>query len=118
MPASLDGKLVVAISSRALFNFEEENEVFDAGCDDAYMKLQLERQEVPAPPGVAFPLIKKLLKFNTPGHQRVEVAILSRNDPVSGLRVFHSAKHHGLPLERAIFTRGAPPHKYLDALKG
>lgn len=116
MPASLDGKLVVAISSRALFNFEDENEVFDDRNDVPYMKLQLERLDMPAELGVAFPLIKKLLAFNTEALQRVEVAILSRNDPVSGLRVLASSKHHGLALERAIFTRGAPPHRYLKPL--
>lgn len=116
MPASLEGKLVVAISSRALFNFEDENEVFDDANDAPYMKMQLERLEIPAALGVAFPLIKKLLAFNTEDVQRVEVAILSRNDPVSGLRVLASSKHHGLALERAIFTRGAPPHRYLKPL--
>ena len=64
MSASLDGKLVVAISSRALFDFEEENEVFEQGDDRAYMALQLQRLEIPAKPGVAFSLVKKLLAFN------------------------------------------------------
>ena len=116
MQATLDGKLVVAISSRALFDFEEENRVFDQRNDRAYMDLQLGRIDIPAPPGVAFPLIKKLLAFNTGDTQRVEVAILSRNDPVSGLRVYASAKHHGLPIERGIFTRGRAPHGYLAPL--
>src|SRR6267142_5586957 len=92
MPYSVEGKLVVAISSRALL-------------------------DVPAREGVAFPLVKKLLAFNTPKAQRVEVVILSKNDPVSGLRVFRSAKMAGLPLERGVFTRGRTPYKYLDALK-
>ena len=91
MAASLEGQLVVAISSRALFDFEEENQVFEQSDDKAYMRLQLERVDQPAKPGVAFSLVKKLLAFNTPGAQRVEVVILSRNDPVSGLRVMHSA---------------------------
>lgn len=116
MQATLDGKLVVAISSRALFDFEEENQVFDRDNDRAYMALQLGRIDKPALPGVAFPLIKKLLAFNTEDTQRVEVAILSRNDPVSGLRVYASAKHHGLSIERGIFTRGRPPHGYLAPL--
>ncbi len=109
MPASLDGKLVVAISSRALFNFEDENRVFDERNDIPYMELQLARLDRPAALGVAFPLIKKLLAFNTEELQRVEVAILSRNDPVSGLRVLASSKHHGLQLERAIFIAFVAP---------
>ncbi len=117
MAASLDGKLVVAISSRALFDFEEENEVFEQTDDRAYMKLQLERVEQPARPGVAFSMVRKLLSFNTPDAQRVEVVILSRNDPVSGMRVFRSAQHYGLPIERGSFTRGQPPWRYLRPLK-
>jgi 5'-nucleotidase len=136
--ANLDGQLVVAISSRALFDFEEENRVFEEGMaqpqkeggqrDAAYMQLQLERLDVPAKPGVAFSLVKKLLAFNdapeSPGQapangkppQRVEVVILSRNDPVSGMRVFRSAQHYGLKIQRGTFNRGEPPWRYLKPL--
>jgi 5'-nucleotidase len=116
MASSLDGKLVVAISSRALFNFEEENQVFEQNDDRAYMDLQLQRLEQPAKPGVAFSLVKKLLAFNQPGDARVEVVILSRNDPVSGMRVFRSAQHYGLDIQRGSFTRGQPPWRYLKPL--
>ena len=117
----LDGKLVVAISSRALFDFEQENQVFEQGDDRAYMALQLQRLEQPARPGVAFSLVKKLLAFNQGppgggGSQPVEVVILSRNDPVSGMRVFRSAQHYGLPIQRGSFTRGQPPWRYLKPL--
>jgi 5'-nucleotidase len=113
---TLDGKLVVAISSRALFDFEEENQVFEQGDDRAYMALQLERLDIPAKPGVAFSLVQKLLAFNAPDSQLVEVVILSRNDPVSGMRVFRSAQHYGLAIERGSFTRGQPPWRYLKPL--
>ena len=116
MGVSLDGKLVVAISSRALFDFEAENRVFEQGDDRAYMRLQLDRLEQPATPGVAFSLVRKLLAFNDDQAQRVEVVILSRNDPVSGMRVFRSAKHYGLPIVRGSFTRGQPPWRYLKPL--
>ena len=135
MATNLDGQLVVAISSRALFDFEEENRVFEEGLaqqadgskhDAAYMQLQLDRLDVPAKPGVAFSLVKKLLAFNdvpeTPGEaqasgkQRVEVVILSRNDPVSGLRVMRSAAHYALPIIRCTFTRGESPWRYLKPL--
>ncbi|MBG6076040.1 5'-nucleotidase [Polaromonas sp. CG_9.11] len=142
MSANLDGQLVVAISSRALFDLEEENRVFEDGPapvltrdlppgvkkDAAYMKMQLERLDVPARPGVAFSLVKKLLAFNdapesrgeavSPAEprQRVEVVILSRNDPVSGMRVFRSAQHYGLNIQRGTFNRGAPPWRYLKPL--
>ena len=117
MASTLDGKLVVAISSRALFNFEEENRVFEQNDDRAYMDLQLARLEQPALPGVAFSLVKKLLAFNQPGDARVEVVILSRNDPVSGLRVMKSAAHYDLPIIRCTFTRGESPWRYLQPLK-
>ena len=116
MSFSLSGKLVVAISSRALFDFEEENRVFEATNDSAYMRVQQERLAIPAKEGVAFALVEKLLKFNTATESRVEVVILSRNDPVSGLRVFRSAEHAGLKLERGVFTRGRPPYHYLRSL--
>ncbi len=116
MPKTLEGQLVVAISSRALFDFEEENKVFEESDDRAYMRLQLDRLEQPARPGVAFPLVKKLLAFNTDREKLVEVVILSRNDPVSGLRVFRSAQASGLPLERGVFTRGRSPFQYLKPL--
>jgi len=117
MPYSVEGKLVVAISSRALFDFEEENRVFEGSGEPGYIALQFSRLDVPAKAGVAFPLVRKLLAFNTPSAQRVEVVILSKNDPVSGLRVFRSAERAGLRLERGVFTRGRSPYRYLDALK-
>lgn len=116
MPVTLDGKLVLALSSRALFDFEEENQVFDAHDDRAYMSVQLERLDQVAKPGVAFPLVRKLLAFNSAGSSRVEVVILSRNDPVSGLRVFRSARAHQLAIERGVFTRGRSPYRYLRPL--
>ena len=116
MPYSVEGKLVVAISSRALFDFEEENRVFDAQGERAYIDLQYSRMDVPAKEGVAFRLVKKLLAFNSGDAQRVEVVILSKNDPVSGLRIFRSAERAGLKIERGVFTRGRAPYNYLRPL--
>jgi len=116
MTVFLDNKLVVAISSRALFDFEEENALFESGDPKAYMKLQLERLDVAARPGIAFSLIKKLLAFNDTTTQRVEVVILSRNDPVSGMRIFRSGLANELKLERGVFTQGRSPFRYLKPL--
>jgi 5'-nucleotidase len=113
---TLEDKLVVAISSRALFDFEEENRLFDPANPQAYMALQQQRLRVPARPGVAYPLVHKLLAFNTQAARRVEVVVLSRNDPVSALRIFHSAKDAGLQLERGVFTQGRDPFRYLRPL--
>jgi 5'-nucleotidase len=113
---SLSDKLVVAVSSRALFDFEEENRVFEAGNLAAYEALQRERLTVPAQPGVAHALIRKLLALNNGSHH-VEVVILSRSDPISGLRTFSSCREHGLDeIQRGVFTRGRAPWAYLKPL--
>jgi 5'-nucleotidase len=116
-PPSAPQCLVVALSSRALFDFEAENQVFEGRDDRAYMQLQAQQLDAPAPPGVAFGLARKLLAFNQGAQKpRVEVVIVSRNDPVSGLRVFNSCKHYGLAVERGVFTRGEAPWRYLRPL--
>lgn len=116
MPQTLADKLVVALSSRALFDFEAENRIFEEQGDGAYVRHQLAKLDEPAEPGVAFPLVQKLLRFNSETEHRVEVVILSRNDPVSGLRAFRSAQRAHLRLERGVFTSGKPPYHYLAPL--
>jgi len=122
MAKSLENVLVVAISSRALFEFEEENRVFDdqtmgfAEREQAYMAMRQERLGVAADPCVGFPLCQKLLRLNQPGHHRTEVVVLSRNDPLSGTRVFRSAKEHGLGVTRGVFVSGGDPYPYLKPL--
>jgi 5'-nucleotidase len=117
LTVTLDDKLVVAISSRALFNLEEENKVWESGDAQAYMQLQLQRLDHPAAPGIAFSLIRKLLAFNDTSTQRVEVVILSRNDPVSGMRIFRSATAAQIQLQRGVFTQGRSPFGYLRPLR-
>ncbi len=114
--SSLENQFVVAVSTRALFDLEEENSVFESSDPQTYAELQLKRLQTPAKPGVAFPLIKKLMSLNTPEHQRVETVVVSRNDPASGMRVFRSAEAHHLPLTRGVFTKGSPAHPYLRPL--
>ena len=115
MSTTLAGQLVVAISSRALFDFEEENRLFETKDDRAYMQMQLSKIDDAAKPGVALSLVTKLLAFNASA-PLVEVVILSRNDPVSGMRVFRSAQHYQLPIKRGVFTRGRSPWRYLQPL--
>jgi len=116
MAVTLDDKLVVAISSRALFDFEEENAIFESGDPQAYMQMQLARLDVAAKPGIAYSLVRKLLAFNDETVQRVEVVILSRNDPVSGMRVFRSGLANEIKLVRGVFTQGRSPFRYLKPL--
>ena len=112
-----DPSLIVAVSSRALFDFEEENRVFDAQGPDPYRKLQKKRLDTVAAAGIAFPLVRKLLALkDKDGQPLVEVVVLSRNDPVTGLRVFRSISDNKLRIRRAVFTRGTEPFPYLHPL--
>lgn len=110
-------KLVVAISSRALFNLDESHAVFENEGVEAYCSYQIEREEIPLEPGVAFGLVKKLLALNSlnPKNPRVEVILLSRNSADTGLRIFNSIRHHDLNISRAAFTRGESTHPYISA---
>jgi 5'-nucleotidase len=112
-----DHHLVVAISSRALFNLDESHAVFENEGVEAYCRYQVEREEIPLEPGVAFSLVKKLLALNEhdPANPRVEVILLSRNNADTGLRIFNSIKHHNLNISRAAFTRGESTHPYISA---
>jgi 5'-nucleotidase len=116
MPFNLDDMLVVAITSRALFDLQESDGVFQEDGLDAYRTHQLEREEEPLNPGTAFPLVRGLLTINDrTGDQLVEVVILSRNDGDSGLRLMNSIEHHKLPITRAAFREGEDPWAYLQA---
>lgn len=107
-------RLVVAISSRALFDLDESHRVFEEGGEEAYSRHQIENEDEPLTPGVAFPLVRKLLALNatTP---KVEVILISRNSADTGLRIFNSIRHHGLDISRAAFTRGESPYRYISA---
>jgi 5'-nucleotidase len=112
----LDARLVIAIATRALFDLEEENRVFERDGVEAYTRHQVENEKVPLRPGTGFPLVQALLHVNELlGETAVEVVILSRNSAETGLRTVHSIRALGLPITRAAFTRGRPAHLYLDA---
>ncbi|KAA0445954.1 MAG: 5'-nucleotidase [Candidatus Thioglobus sp.] len=111
-----DGKLVVAISSRALFDLDEAHKIFKKNGVDAYAKHQQENEDVVLKPGVGFTLVKKLLSLNSPENP-IDVILLSRNSADTGLRIFNSIEHYDLNIERAAFTRGEPTHTVLDAFK-
>jgi 5'-nucleotidase len=113
----LGDKLVIAISSRALFDLDESHHVFEEQGTDSYCRYQIEHEDVILEPGVAFPLVRKLLALNqrSPDQPRVEVILLSRNNADTGLRVFNSIQHHGLEVGRAAFTSGESPYRYVSA---
>lgn len=112
-----NNKLVIGIASRALFDLSESHEVFQNEGVEAYCRYQIDHEDDPLEPGVAFALTKKLLALNhsNPKNPRVEVILISRNSADTGLRIFNSIHHHGLAIERAAFTRGESPFKYVPA---
>jgi len=112
---TLAGKLVVAISSRALFDLTESHRIYTADGVAAYHRYQLEHENEILATGPAFVLVKKLLRLNRPDKQYVEVILLSRNSADTGLRVFNSIKHYGLDITRAAFTKGEPTSRYVPA---
>jgi len=110
--------LTLAISSRTLFDLDEAHNIFLTEGLSAYRAFQLAHEDEPLEPGVAFPLVHKLLNIKHPetGEDLVEVVLVSRNNGDTGLRIFNSIEHHGLNISRAVFSNGGSPYDYLPAL--
>ncbi|MDH5392913.1 MAG: 5'-nucleotidase [Gammaproteobacteria bacterium] len=110
-----DKKLVVAISSRALFDLQAAHDIFEQEGVDAYCQYQIEHEAEVLAKGVAFPLVQKLLNLNDAAADKiqVEVILLSRNSADTGLRVFNSIEHYGLDIVRAAFSGGDMPYRYV-----
>lgn len=117
MPILLGDKLVIAISSRALFDLDDSHRVYEEKGLEAYRLYQIEREDEPLDPGEAFTLVEKLLRINQllEGETRVEVVLLSRNSADTGLRVFNSIQHYQLGITRAAFAGGRSPFTYIPA---
>lgn len=108
--------LTVAISSRALFDLDESNRVYEEQGLEAYRQYQIERENVPLQPGDAFPFVRKLLNINKLLERAaVEVILLSRNTADTGLRIFNSIREHELDITRAAFSGGSSPYRYVRA---
>lgn len=114
MAEDISNKLVVAISSRALFDLDESDQVFENEGIEKYAEYQIAHENDILKPGVAFPLVEKFLNLNDHG-DLVEVILLSRNSADTGLRIFNSIKHYGLNITRAAFTSGESPYTYVQA---
>ena len=117
MPQTMNDKLVIAISSRALFNLDDSHQVYESEGLQAFSQYQVEREDQPLEPGEAFPLVNKLLRLNEhlSEDSRVEVVLLSRNTADTGLRVFNSIQHYELDISRAAFCGGESPWRYINA---
>lgn len=114
---SLADKLVIAISSRVLFDLSESDAIFQNQGLKAYSEYQIEHENEVLAPGEAFPLVQKLLGINAllAPERGVEVILLSRNSADTGLRIFNSIEHHGLAISRAAFCGGSSPYRYVRA---
>jgi len=120
VPYELDNRLVIGVASSAVFDLSDSDAVFKSQGEEEYRRFQEENLNSPLPRGIAFPFIKRLLALNdlSPDSQDplVEVVLLSRNDPDTGLRVMKTIEHYGLGMTRAIFMQGKSPYEYIPAL--
>ena len=117
MAVTTGEKLVIAISSRALFDLDDSHAVYEKEGLEAYSRYQIEREDEPLAPGEAYPMVNKLLRINEmlEGEDRVEVILMSRNSADTGLRIFNSIQHYDLKIERAAFCGGESPYRYIRA---
>ncbi len=118
MAYDLENRLVIGVASSAVFDLSESDAVFRQKGEEEYRKYQEAKRNDPLPKGIAFPFIKRLLALNDlrPDDPLVEVILLSRNDPDTGLRVMKTIEHYGLGITRAIFKQGQSPYDYIPAL--
>ena len=113
MPVSFENTLVIAISSRALFDLETSHKVYVEQGIDAYCQYQIDHENEALQPGVAFSMVKKFLALNQGDRQFIEIVLISRNTADTGLRIFNSIEHYGLNISRAAFTGGESPYQYI-----
>lgn len=117
MAFPIEKKLVVGVSSNALFNLQTEDQIFNDEGITAYRKYQIEKKDDLLDKGPAFPFIKRFLEINKhyTEERPVEVVLLSKNSPETGIRIFNSIKHFDLDISRAAFTSGKSPFEYIPA---
>lgn len=110
-------KMVIGVSTRALFDMTVENQIFETGGVEAYCRYQIEHEQEVLQPGPGFELIRALLGLNSLCRERelVEVIIMSRNSPDTSLRVFNAIKYYQLPITRSALVSGASLAPYLNA---
>ena len=117
MALKLEDKLVIGVSSRALFDLEAENEIFEKEGLDAYRAYQIEHEKDILKPGTAFPLVKALQQLNADGRYITEIIVMSKNTADTSLRIFNSLEHYNLDISRAALVGGKGIAPYLDAFK-
>ncbi|MBT4885534.1 MAG: 5'-nucleotidase, partial [Legionellales bacterium] len=110
----VNSKLVIAITSRALFDMRESNDIFAKEGPEAYKNHQIKNENNPYDKGPSYNFVSKLLSLNN-SEELVEVVLLSRNSSDTGLRVLNSIHNYNLPITRAVFTKGRSPYSYLES---
>ena len=117
MAYPIERKLVISVASSALFELSESHQIYLTKGIEEYRLHQERNLDIPFAKGVAFPFIRRFLSINKafPKQTPVEVVLLSRNSPETGVRVFRSIKHYGLDISRAAFMTGRSPHQYIPA---
>lgn len=117
MAYPIERKLVISVASSALFDLSESHHIYETKGVDEYRLHQEKNIDIPFPKGVAFPFIRRFLGINKafPKQSPVEVVLLSRNSPETGLRVFRTIRHYDLDITRAGFMTGRSPHEYVPA---
>lgn len=117
MPYDLESRLVIGVASSAMFDLRESDAVFRSHGEEQYRKFQEAHLNNAIPKGIAFPFVKRLLSLNNlQADPLVEVVLLSRNDPDTGLRVMKTIEHYGLGITRAIFMQGRSPYEFIPTL--
>ena len=117
MAYPIERKLVVGVSSTALFNLEKEDELFKKNGLEKYRQYQVENKRTILEKGLAYPFVKRFLNINKvySDEKPVEVVLFSKNSPETGIRIFNSIRHYELDITRGVFTSGQSPHKYIPA---
>ena len=117
MAYPIEDKLVVGISTNALFDLTKEDEIFKTKGVESYKKYQIDNRDKIIEKGIAYSFTRRLLNINKkfPNEKPIEVVLLSKNSPETGLRVFNSIKKYGLDISRAAFTSGKSPFKYIPS---
>ena len=117
MRSNNDNQLVIAVSSRALFDLEQENRIYEEQGIEAYRAFQKAHADEALRPGVAFAFVKRLLRLNErfKDTEPFKVVVLSRNSPETGQRFFQSCRHYDLPIKAGAFTSGFPTLPYIDS---
>ncbi|MFC6205122.1 5'-nucleotidase [Psychrobacter urativorans] len=132
MSVDFSNTLIVAISATALFDLSEsENHLLQLlehrpnRAIKEFRDYMAERENEPLAIGAGYPLIKALLNLNNYCHDctqpdidlqapLVEVVIVSKSSPDTGIQVLNAIREHGLSISRSAFISGSLVAPYIN----